>query len=374
MKIAPEILNIIPYKPGKPIEETQREYGLKEVYKLASNENLLGPSTAVKKAILENVEQIHRYPDGSCYLLKKSMCDHYPIKENQVIFGNGSDELIVLLMRAFCLSKDAILLSKGSFLLYSIFAQGCRLETTQVPLKKDYSIDLENMMKCWQPKHKLVFLPNPNNPTGSYVSKEQLKEFIRFFHSKEDTLTVIDEAYNVFVTKSDYPKSIEWLKEFPRLVILRTLSKDHGLAGLRIGFAIAHEQIIDILNRIRTPFNVNALAQAAARGALEDKEYVEKARKLNQEGLNYFQEELKKLQLPVYPSQGNFIFFDSLRDSSVLFEALLKKGLIIRPLKPYSFQTHFRMSVGCMDDNIAAINILKSVLPTVPIISNRVIT
>ena len=371
MKVAPEILNIVPYKPGKPIEETQREYGLKKVYKLASNENLLGPSATVKEAIIKGVEQAHRYPDGSCYLLKKAICGHYPIKEDQVIFGNGSDELIVLLMRAFCLSKDSILLSKGSFLLYSIFAQGCRLETTQVPLKNDYSIDLENMMKCWQPKHKLVFLPNPNNPTGSYVSKEQLKEFLCFFHSKEDTLTIIDEAYNVFATKDDYPKSIEWLKEFPRLVILRTLSKDHGLAGLRIGFAVAHEQVIDILNRIRTPFNVNVLAQVAARAALEDKEYLEKARKMNLEGLNYFQEELKKLHLPFYPSQGNFIFFDSLRDSSALFEALLKKGLIIRPLKPYGFQTHFRMTVGCMDDNIAAINILKSALPTVPIMNNE---
>ena len=370
MKIAPEILNIVPYKPGKPIEETQREYGLKKVYKLASNENLLGPSTAVKEAILKGLEHIHRYPDGSCYLLKQAICDHYPIKENQIIFGNGSDELIVLLMRSFCLSKDVVLLSKGSFLLYSIFAQGCRLETTQVPLRQDYSIDLENMMKCWQPKHKLVFLPNPNNPTGSYISEKQLKEFIHFFHNKQDTLIIIDEAYNAFVTKNDYPKSIKWFKEFPRLVVLRTLSKDHGLAGLRIGFAIAHEQIIDILNRIRTPFNVNTLAQIAAKAALENKEYVEKARKLNQKGLNYFQEELKKLHLPIYPSQGNFIFFDSLRDSSVLFEALLKKGLIIRPLKPYGFQTHFRMSVGCMDDNIAAINILKSVLPTAPIISN----
>ena len=325
MKIAPEILNIVPYKPGKPIEETQREYGLKKVYKLASNENLLGPSATVKEAILKGVEQVHRYPDGSCYLLKKAICKHYIISEDQVIFGNGSDELIVLLMRAFCFSKDAVLLSKGSFLLYSIFAQGCRLEITEVPLKKDYSIDLENMMKCWQPKHKLIFLPNPNNPTGSYVSEDKLKEFIHFFHSKPDTLVVIDEAYNAFVTKSDYPKSIKWLKEFSRLVILRTLSKDHGLAGLRIGFAISHKQIIDILNRIRTPFNVNALAQVAARAVLEDREYIEKARRLNLEGLNYFQKELKKLHLPYYPSEGNFIFFDSLRDSSILFEALLKK-------------------------------------------------
>ena len=371
MKVAPEILNIVPYKPGKPIEETQREYGLKRVYKLASNENLLGPSVAVKKAILKGVEQIHRYPDGSCYLLRQTICDHYSIKEDQVIFGNGSDELIVLLMRAFCFSKDAVLLSKGSFLLYSIFAQGCRLETTEVPLKKDYSIDLENMMRCWQPKHKLIFLPNPNNPTGSYVSEEQLKEFIHFFHSKPDTLIIIDEAYNAFVTKSDYPKSIKWLKEFPRLVILRTLSKDHGLAGLRIGFAIGHRQITDILNRIRTPFNVNVLAQIAARTALEDREYIKKACELNSEGLNYFQKELKKLGLPFYPSQGNFIFFDSLRDSSILFEALLKKGLIIRPLKPYGFQTHLRMSVGCMEDNIAAINILKLVLPTVPTYQKR---
>ena len=371
MKVAPEVLNIVPYKPGKPIEETQREYGLEKVYKLASNENLLGPSDAVKEAIFKGVESIHRYPDGSYYLLKQAICDFYSIKEDQVIFGNGSDELIVLLMRAFCLSKDAVLLSKGSFLLYSISAQGCRLETTEVPLKKDYSIDLENMMRCWQPKHKLIFLPNPNNPTGTYISEGALKEFIRFFHSKKDTLIIVDEAYNAFVTKNDYPESTEWIEEFPRLVILRTFSKDHGLAGLRIGFAIANRQITDILNRIRTPFNVNALAQIAARAALKDREYLKKACRLNLEGLVYFQEELKKLHLPFCPSQGNFIFFDSLRDSKILFEALLKKGLIIRPLKPYGFQTHLRMSVGCMEDNIAAINILKTVLPTVPLMNTE---
>ena len=368
MQIPPEILNITPYKPGKPIEETKRQYRLEKVYKLASNENLLGPNPKVKEAIVKGLTQIHRYPDGSCYILKQALYQHFSIHEDHIALGNGSDDLIVLLIRGFCLPKNAILVSKGSFLLYQIFAQGCHIPVTAVPLNTNYSIDLEGLMRAWQPHHRLVFLPNPNNPTGSYISSQRVKAFLDFFKDKDNTLVVIDEAYNGFITQEDSSQTLEFLSQYPNLVILRTFSKDYGLAGLRIGFLFGSKLVVNVLNRLRTPFNVNSLAQIAAVTALEDQDYISKACQTNLEGLQYFSEQLKEMGLPFCPSQTNFIFFDSLRDSSLVFEALLKKGLILRPLKPYGFTSHFRMTVGCMEDNKMAINILKSVLPSIPIL------
>ncbi len=365
MKVSDEILSLTPYAPGKPIEETRREYGLDKVYKLASNENLLGVSPRVKKALHDFIDEIHRYPDGSAYALRQSASKFYGVSTNKIGFGNGSDELISLLIRGFCEPSEKILISKGSFLLYKIFSQGSRVGATQVDLTSEYKIDFKEIMNVWDENHRLIFLPNPNNPTGTYLSSLELKGFLDFFKEK-DVLIVLDEAYFEFVTANDYPNGVQLQSQYPNLVVLRTTSKDFGLAGLRLGVMFAEPEIVSVVERIRTPFNVNAFAQVAGIAAFSDPEFVIEARKLNSEGLKYFEKELTRLGVRYWPSQGNFIFFDSERDSDLVYQELLKRGVILRPLKPYGFQTQLRMSVGLQEENLAAITALEEVLKICP--------
>lgn len=363
MKISPFIQNLKPYVAGKSIEAVQREYGLKEIVKLASNENALGPNPKILEVAKKALSEIHRYPDASYIDAKKTIAQHFKIQPNNVTLGNGSNELIDMLIRVFCEpNQDEILISQASFIAYKVCAHVNRVNVTEVPVKPNFQMDIQAMANALTEKHKIIFLPNPNNPTGMYISKKELEPLLNKVKGRGDVLLVIDEAYNEFVRAEDYPNAQNLFKEFKNIVVLRTFAKVHGIAGLRLGFMMADPHIVDLLERIRLPFNVSNVAASIIDVALNDSEYVKKSQSIVWEGLEYFESELKKMGLDYCPSQGNFIFFDLKADSSFIFEELLKKGVILRPVKNYGFPTHMRMSVGTMAENKKAIESLKSVL------------
>lgn len=371
MKVSEEILKMIPYKPGKPISETQREYGLKFVYKLASNENPLGMSPKAAQAVQEALSSLHRYPDASFYQLVHKISEIWQVPVNEITVGNGSDELIDLLVRIYCEPGDSIVTSEAAFVAYSVRAAASRVKVHRVSMTQDYRTDLTAIADYLsksraKDRTKIVFLPNPNNPTGTYVSDSEIDQFLQRFGNDEDLLIVFDEAYTEFVRAKDYDSSQKYLKKYNNVIVLKTLSKVYGLAGLRVGVMLAPVQTVDLVNRVRTPFNVNELAQVAATAALDDFEFIRATCEATWQGLDYFYAELKKMGLPYIESQGNFVMFDTLRDVKEVDLALLKKGVILRPILNYGFKSHIRMSVGTMNENQIAIKTLQEVLRGIP--------
>lgn len=366
MKFSNEIETLKPYKPGKPIAETQREFGLKEVVKLASNENPIGASKQVVSAIEKAALEIHRYPDASCYELKHAMAGYYGVSTEMMTFGNGSNELIDLLIRLYCdPRKDKVLTSKGAFIAYKICSQVSRVETLEIPLSENLRFDLLALAKKLEADSgsiRLVFIANPNNPTGTYVNESELIEFLDIAQKYENTLIVLDEAYNEFVRAKDYPQSLDLMKKYKNVASLRTLSKVYGIAGLRLGVLIAQPEVIGFIDRIRNPFNVNLLAQEAAKAAVADREYLKKSQQVNWEGLDYFYKEFSQMGLKYWESQGNFVLIDCERDSEEINLELLKLGLIVRPVKGYGLATHLRVSVGLPEENKFAVEAIKQVL------------
>ena len=370
MKVSPEIVSLIPYKPGKPISETQREYGLTKVIKLASNENPLGPSPKAVAAIKNLLQQLNRYPDPSSYELTHLLSKKWNFPVNQIGLGNGSDELIDLLVRIYCEPGDGVLTSQAAFSAYEISAQANRAKVHIVPYTKDYKFDLKAMADYFfaHPEEKihLIFIANPNNPTGTYATKSEVSEFLSRLGNREDVLVVFDEAYNEFVRAKDYVNADAFMHQYSNVVALRTFSKIFGLAGLRLGGMVAPKEVIEVFNRVRKPFNVNDLAQVAAVAALQDQEFIAASQQIVWKGLDYFYEKLQKMGLPFIESQGNFVMFDTLRDAAQVNESLLRKGIIMRPIKNYGFPTQLRLSVGLEEENTAAMDALEEVLKTIP--------
>jgi len=367
LEVAPKIKTLVPYVTGKPIEETQREYGIKKVIKLASNENPLGASPKVYSALKKALKQkLHLYPDGACFELKKSYSKIFGFKTEELVFGNGSDELMGLLLQAYCQPGDSVVTFQNSFVAFKISAQAHCLNTFEIKIKGDLQYDVEALIlfikNDWTPKHKFIYLANPNNPTGAYITREQMKALVDAVLLRRDLILVIDEAYLEFVRANDYGYAEKFLKTCPNLVLLRTMSKAYGLAGLRVGILIGNPQVIEPVAKVRTPFSVNGLAQVAGVAALSDPNHVKKSVKLAWAGIEYYNSELKKMGLKVYPSQGNFVLFDCGRDVSGIFESLLKRGLILRPLKNYGLNNLIRLSVGTMKNNKFAISAIKKVL------------
>lgn len=367
MKVSPEILNLIPYKPGKPIAETQREYGLRQVYKLASNENALGPSPKVKEAIKRALDEQHRYPDPSCYELIQKISKTWGLPAKNIGIGNGSNELIDLLIRIYCEAGDGILTSQAAFVAYHVCAQASRVNPFHVPFGPGMKMDVKAMVEYFNAhvvdsRLRLVFIPNPNNPTGSYLNSDEISYLLQHLGNREDVLLVFDEAYNEFVRAKDYQPASTFFAQYSNIVIFRTFSKVYGMAGLRLGVMIAPEATIDLFNRVRNPFNVNDLAQVAAIAAIDDAEYIRASQELVWKGLDYFYDELTKMKLPYIESQANFVLFDTLRDVNKVNEELLRRGIILRPVLNYGFRSHMRMSVGTTVENEAAIAALKAVL------------
>jgi histidinol-phosphate aminotransferase len=363
MKVPPEIASLNPYQPGKPISETKREYGLKEVIKLASNESPLGPSFKVVAAVQAALPELHRYPDGACFEMRHALAKYFNVPPEWLIFGNGSDELVDMMVQIYVRPGEAVLTSQGAFSAYEISAKSVCARAVHTPLTPDYRFDLRQMTAALRadPAIRMVFLPNPNNPTGTYFTAEELDEFMTTA-AQMDIFVVLDEAYVEFVRAKDYPVGRDYQKKYPNILLLRTMSKVFGMAGSRVGILIAPPEVVNVINRVRKPFNINSLAQVAAVAAIQDTAYVERLRRLTWDGLDYFYRELKAMDLSYCESQGNFVFFNTGRDAGEVYEALLRQGVILRPVKGYGFPTHLRMSVGLPEENEAAIRALRKVL------------
>lgn len=366
MKVSAEILNLVPYKPGKPISETQREYGLTEVIKLASNENALGPSPKAIAAIQDYLAHQHRYPDPSGYALVQKISEVWNVPATQIGLGNGSNEIIDLLIRIFCEPGDAILTSESAFVAYQVCAQAARVKVRATPLRADLTIDLKAIADHFfhnpTAKIQIIFIPNPNNPTGTLVGGTELDEFLTRLGNRDDVLLVFDEAYTEFVRDPNFKEAAKFYKNYSNVLVLKTFSKVYGMAGFRLGALLAPEYVLEFYNRVRNPFNVNDLAQVAGVAALEDHDYIKESQKVVWDGLDYFYAELRRLGLPFYPSQANFVLFDTKRNSEKVHVNLLQKGLILRPVQNYGFKTLMRMTVGHMNENKKAIAAIEKML------------
>lgn len=372
MRVSKEIFTLIPYKPGKPINETQREYGIKEVYKLASNENPLGMSPKALDAVKSVLNTMNLYPDPSCYNLIQKLSQRWNVPTQCIGVGNGSNEIIDILIRTFCEPGEAILTSQSAFIAYKVCAQAARIKTFMVPLTVNYKFDVKALVQFVKSHQtdqvRMLFIANPNNPTGTYINKIEIEYLLKELQQEKDLLIVFDEAYHEFVRANDYVSCIDYVKQYANVCVVRTFSKVFGLAGLRLGAFVAAPEIVDYYNRVRNPFNVNELAQVAGVAALEDADFIKQSQKVVWEGLDYFYQELRRLGLPYIESQGNFVLFDTLRDVSQMNEELLRRGVIMRPVQAYGFMTHIRLSVGTMKENQIAIKALEEVLKIVKVL------
>lgn len=354
------IKNLIPYIPGKPIEELERELGIKGSIKLASNENPIGPSPKAVQALHEAINNAHRYPDGNAYYLKNELNKKFNIPINEIILGNGSNELLELVVRTFAFPDDEAVISAQSFIIYKLASIIQGLKIKEVPLKK-YTIDLEAMAKEITDKTKFIFLPNPNNPTGTYVNKEQFESFIK--KVPQNVIIVIDEAYFEYADAPDYPDSLDYRKQHKYIITMRTFSKIYGLAGLRVGYAFTDPELVEYMNRVRAPFNVNLLAQKAAIAALYDDEYIQKVKQLCIQEKKWLKTNFEQLGIEFIPSQANFILIGlGNRDGKDIFNKLLKEGVIIRPMSEYGFPHHHRITVGIHEENLRMIEAYKKVI------------
>lgn len=354
------ILKIKPYVPGKPIEEVQRELGIKDVIKLASNENPLGPSPDAVLALREAVERIHFYPDGTCYYLKEALAEKLGLTPDNLIIGNGTDEILKLLAEAFVNPGEEIVVADPTFSEYEFAAQVMGGVAVKVPCR-DFRHDLTAMAEAITLRTRLVFICNPNNPTGTIVEQNELDAFLGKVPA--NVLVVIDEAYNEYVTSPAYPDSLAYIRSGrPNVIVLRTFSKIYGLAGLRVGYGISQPEIIQALNRVREPFNVNFLAQVAATAALKDEIHVQKSREVNREGKEFLYQELEALGLKFIPTEANFIFVDIGRDSREVFSQLLRKGVIVRTGDIFGYPTFLRITIGTLRQNQRLIAALREVL------------
>ena len=351
------IERVTPYQAGKPIEETRRELKLREVIKLASNENPLGPSPKAVAAVSKALRGVNRYPDSHGFYLKKKLARAHALRQEQLLLGNGSDEIIDIIIKTFVEDDETIITAETTFLEYEIIAGVYGRKVVKVPLRY-FTYDLEAIRKRIDKKTKLIFIANPNNPTGTYVNENKLKDFLR--RVPKSVIVVLDEAYDTFIDVTDFPSTTKYLRN-NNLIVLKTFSKAYGLAGLRIGYALARQEFIAHMERARQPFNVNALAQAAALAALDDKVFLRRTRKLIVEGKRYLYGELRKLSLAYVPSVANFILLDVRTDGQDVFRRMLKMGVIVRDMKQYGLKNFIRVTVGTKRENERFIRVLKKI-------------
>jgi len=348
-----------PYEPGKPIEEVKRELGLTHVIKLASNENPIGASEASKDAVSKALENTHIYPDGNCFELKKALADHMQVSTDQLIIGNGSDEIIKMLAETFFNQGDEVIAPTPSFSEYWFAATVMNAKVTGIPLKNNFNYDVEAMIRAVTPKTKMIFLCNPNNPTGTYLTKDELEQILNSI--PKDIVVVIDEAYCEYATASDYPNGIDYIDNY-RVVVLRTFSKIYGLAAFRVGYGVANANIINYIGRVREPFNVNSFAQVAAVAALTDEAHVENSRQIVEQGKQLLFTEFEQMGLSYIPTQANFVFVDTKKNAREIFKMLLKRGVIVRTGDIFGQPTYIRVTFGTQEENEFFIKELKEVL------------
>jgi histidinol-phosphate aminotransferase len=352
------VLDISPYQPGKPIREVQRELGLGDVIKLASNENPLGPSPRAVLAVKQALDEINRYPDGGCYYLKEKLASKLRVAKENLIIGNGSDEIIVLAVRAFLNEGEEVVIADPTFLIYGICVAAAGGKGVIVP-QKSFKYDLPEMKKAITKRTKLVFIANPDNPVGSYVTKQEIAVFLDGIPGH--LIVFIDEAYFEFAAEEeDYPDTMEYLSS-SNLIITRTFSKAYGLCGLRVGYGISNPGLIDCMDRVREPFNVNSLAQAAAVAALDDDEHLRRTKKVVSEGKDYFYDNFRRMGLSYVPSAANFVLVDLGMNSTRVFKALLEEGIIVRDMKPWNMNNFIRVTVGTPRENKRFVSALEKV-------------
>ncbi len=358
--VPPNVEKMVPYKPGKPVEELERELGIKNALKLASNENPIGPSPKVVAAVQEAASGMHFYPDGAAFALRSAIAEYHGVGLDEVCTGNGSNELIDLICRTYPdPANDHVVFGKPSFVCYWLGCVSVGVDFTEVPLKDNVSWDVDAMIAAVQPNTKLLFLPNPNNPTGAYVGRADLERLLR--EVPERVLIVLDEAYVEFPDADDYVSALELRSLRKRLLVLRTFSKAYGLAAARVGYAIGDPELVGYLHRMRAPFNVNSLGQLAAQVALKDQEHVQKYVKLNTVERRRVTEALAAQGLEVAPSQANFVLVNVKKSGAEVYDALLQEAVIVRPM-PAPIETWLRITIGTAEMNDKLIAAMAKVL------------
>lgn len=363
--IAPPVRNLAPYVPGKPLDELEREYGIRDSIKLASNENPLGPGPLAREATAAASANIGLYPDGNGYALKRALAEKHACAIESITLGNGSNDVLVMLAEAFLTPVVEAVYSQYAFAVYPIAVQASGAQARVAPaLAPDDSMplghDLAAMAALVSDRTRVVFIANPNNPTGTFLRARPLRAFIEALPTT--TLVVVDEAYIEYVDDPEFPDTSKWLSDFPNLVVTRTFSKAYGLAGLRVGYALSDPGIADALNRVRQAFNVNTIALAAARAALADQEHVARSVAANREGLAQITAGFERLRLRFLPTQGNFVLVDCGRPALAIYESMLRLGVIVRPVGNYGLPNHLRITVGTALQNQRMLAALEQAL------------
>ncbi|HHQ69636.1 MAG TPA: histidinol-phosphate transaminase [Halothiobacillaceae bacterium] len=364
------VAQIAPYVPGRPVEEVMREYGINDVIKLASNENPLGVSPRAKQAIIAAADGVNIYPDGSGRALKQALSDHYGIAPEQITLGNGSNDILEIIARAYLQPGVAAVYSQYGFAIYKLATQAAGAEHIEVPARPEddalmpFGADLNAMAAAVTADTRVIFLANPNNPTGTWVNCDELIGFLDAIDPR--VVVVLDEAYTEYVEDADFPDGMALLERYPNLIVTRTFSKIYGLAGLRVGFAVSHPDLADLLNRVRQPFNVNNVASAAAIAALDDADFVAKSIEVNRAGLAQWHQAVSKNQWQAVPSRGNFITLKTPYAAATVFEELLRHGVIVRPLGGNQalggLSQAVRISIGTFAENERAIDAFSAVM------------
>ncbi len=354
-----DVLTLQPYQVGKPVEELTRELGITDVIKLASNENPRGPGPAVHAALARAATTLARYPDGSGYRLKQALARHLGVSARQISLGNGSNDVLELVARVALSPGNEGVVSAHAFVVYplAVISHGGKLVT--VPAR-EWTHDLDAMARAITAATRIVFIANPNNPTGTWVRRHPLTEFLD--RVPPHVVTVLDEAYFEYVREADYPNGIELLERYPNLVVTRTFSKVYGLAGMRVGYCVSHPDIADLLNRVRQPFNVSTLALECAEAALGDREFVRTSADINADGMEQLRRGLDQLGIVYIPSAGNFLCIDVRRAAAPVYEALLRLGVIVRPIAGYGMPNHLRVTVGLREENARFLDALAHVI------------
>jgi histidinol-phosphate aminotransferase len=356
--VLPSVAALKPYEPGKPIEEVQRELGIEHPIKLASNENPLGPSPKAVAAIRAALDDLNRYPDGGSVMLTRKIAARHKLTPAHIFMGCGSVEILNLLAYLFIRPGLNAVTSEHAFAIYELVDAASGGVTKTTPMK-DYTFDLDAMADEIDDRTRIIWLANPNNPTATIYKREAWERLLA--RVPDHVVIVADEAYFEFVRDPDYPNALEYLAAQPRLIVLRTFSKIFGLAGLRVGYGVAHPEMVNLLNNVRQPFNINLLAQAAVMAAMDDAEYVRRTLEVNAAGIEYLEREFRRLGVPYVPTQGNFFMAD-VDDGVKVYNALLRKGVIVRPMHGYGFPRHVRISVGLAEENRKLIEALAAVL------------
>ncbi|MBD3610738.1 MAG: histidinol-phosphate transaminase [Gammaproteobacteria bacterium] len=365
LKLAvPGVQKLAPYQPGKPIEELEREYGVHNAAKLASNENPLGPSPQAISAMASSAKDVWLYPDGNGFELKQKLSSKLGVSPDMITLGNGSSDILQFIMQVFVTSDSEVIFSQHSFAIYPILTQMMGA-TSVVPAAKEWGYDLEAILAAITDKTRIIFIANPNNPTGTWLTEAEIASFLA--RVPEQVIVVLDEAYFEYAIDpateaSGYPDGLQWLEKYPNLLISRTFSKVYGLAGVRVGYGISHPQLTNLMNRVRPPFNVNSIALVGAAASLDDEEHLARSVATNAAGLKQLMRGFDEMGLGYIPSAANFISVDVGREAAPIYDALLYEGIIVRPVANYQMPNHLRVTVGTEIQNSAILTALKKVL------------